>query len=497
MLERLHVALDPGQVIGEQRFLLAAVRAGALDDGRRQAEAVGDLERQAAPGRPVIEPVGRRERLGIEAESGRRHALGGRCVGLERVVVRRGDHHRAAQAEVLDDRHGERAAFDRVGAGAGLVEQHQRRQSRARRPWRRCWRCGRRTCSGSAAIDCSSPMSAKTDLNTGICESSATGISRPAWAISGSRPAVFSATVLPPVFGSGDHQDVHRRKQRDVDGNRLGVGAAVLTLAGRIARLAVPGRAKVATHRRDQQRMAGGSQLEPAVLRQSWARRRRTRIEKRARACSTSSSAAASTVRSRSSARPRNASVSASRMRRTSSCFLLLERDDVVVDFDGAERLEKEAGAAARAAVHDAGDRRPVLGADDQHVAAVAIGDDLLLQVLRGVLAAQVRLERAAQPRALLPQAVADAAQLRRRIVQDLARRDRSCAGCRRSRARRRPSVRRWREGSGTTRAPVERRCAVLSTVLRKLASARSCSGSSGRPSTISPPSTLSSSGGA
>ena len=67
---------------------------------------------------------------------------------------------------------------------------------------------------------------------------------------------------------TGDHQDVHRRKQRDVDGNRLGVGAAVLTLASRIARLAVPGRAKVATHRRDQQGMAGGSQLEPAILRQ-------------------------------------------------------------------------------------------------------------------------------------------------------------------------------------------------------------------------------------
>ena len=58
-----------------------------------------------------------------------------------------------------------------------------------------------------------------------------------------------------------------------------------------------------------------------------------------------------------------------------------------------------------------------------QHVAAVSLGDDLVLQVLRRVLAAQVRLERAAQPRLLPPQPVANASQLRARIVDDLARR--------------------------------------------------------------------------
>ena len=73
--------------------------------------------------------------------------------------------------------------------------------------------------------------------------------------------------------------------------------------------------------------------------------------------------------------------------------------------------------------MHDAGDRGAVLGADDQHVAAVAVGDDLLLQVLRRVLAAQVGLERAAQPRALLAQPIADAPQLRARVVHHLAAR--------------------------------------------------------------------------
>ena len=44
-------------------------------------------------------------------------------------------------------------------------------------------------------------MSAKTQRKTGTCEPSAAGISSPAWAISDRSPAVFSATVLPPVFG--------------------------------------------------------------------------------------------------------------------------------------------------------------------------------------------------------------------------------------------------------------------------------------------------------
>ena len=52
-----------------------------------------------------------------------------------------------------------------------------------------------------AAMDCSSPMSANTDLNTGTLESGSAGTCRPACAISASRPAVLSATVLPPVLG--------------------------------------------------------------------------------------------------------------------------------------------------------------------------------------------------------------------------------------------------------------------------------------------------------
>ncbi len=102
--------------------------------------------------------------------------------------------------------------------------------------------------------------------------------------------------------------------------------------------------------------------------------------------------------------------------------FLLLERDDLVVDLDRAQGLEVQARAARRGAVHDAGDGGAVLGADHQDVAPVAVGDDLVLQVLRRLPAAQERLQRAAQARPLLAQPVPDDPQLRARVVGHLAR---------------------------------------------------------------------------
>ena len=51
------------------------------------------------------------------------------------------------------------------------------------------------------AMDCSSPMSAKTSRKTGSEEPDAAGTWSPAWCISDSRPRVRRATVLPPVLG--------------------------------------------------------------------------------------------------------------------------------------------------------------------------------------------------------------------------------------------------------------------------------------------------------
>ena len=103
--------------------------------------------------------------------------------------------------------------------------------------------------------------------------------------------------------------------------------------------------------------------------------------------------------------------------------LLLLERDDVVVDLDRVERFEIDARAARGCAVHDPRNRGAMFGADDDHVAAVAIGDDLVLQVFRRVAPAHVRLERRPQLRPLAPQPVADARERRARVVGHLARR--------------------------------------------------------------------------
>ena len=321
--------------------------------------------------------------------------------------------------------------------------------------------------------------------------------------MSGSSPAVLSATVLPPVFGpvitSTRTGGMTRMSTGRPGSRRSASGSPSLgdPLVGHVAQMP--------PHGGNEQRMPRGAQLEPAVARESPAGCRRRASEKRARACSTSSSVAASTVRCKSAGAAPERVGQREQDAADFLGFLLLERDDVVVDLDRAERLEEQARAAAGAAVHDARNRRPVLGADDEHVAAVAIGDDLLLQVLRRVLAAQVRLERAAQPRPLLAQAIAQALQLRAGIVDDFAGGIDLAADVARSRARTRPRSRRWRASSGNAAAraggcrgtrgvdrgeespPAPRRPAVRARVLRRRATSGVASRSSGAWSAMSP----------
>ncbi len=64
------------------------------------------------------------------------------------------------------------------------------------------------------------------------------------------------------------------------------------------------------------------------------------------------------------------------------------QRHDVVVQRDGGHRLQVQARAAGRGGVHDAGNRLAMLRAHDDDVAAVAVGDDLVLQVLRRLASA-------------------------------------------------------------------------------------------------------------
>ena len=101
--------------------------------------------------------------------------------------------------------------------------------------------------------------------------------------------------------------------------------------------------------------------------------------------------------------------------------FLFFERDDVVVDLDGTERLQEETRAAGGGAMDDTGYRGSVFRADDQHVTSVAIGDDLLLKVLRRVTPPQESVERRAKLGSLFSQAFADPGQRRAGIVGHLA----------------------------------------------------------------------------
>ena len=61
----------------------------------------------------------------------------------------------------------------------------------------------------------------------------------------------------------------------------------------------------------------------------------------------------------------------------------ILELDDVVVDLDGGGRLDEQRRAGRGGAVDDARHVAAMLGAHHQHESSVALGDDLVLQVLR------------------------------------------------------------------------------------------------------------------
>ena len=84
------------------------------------------------PGRPIVQPVRRAERLEVELDRGVAGAR--RRVGVRLqlgVVGRRGDE-RAGPDEVVEQGLGERRSLGRVGAGAQLVEQHERARVRPR-----------------------------------------------------------------------------------------------------------------------------------------------------------------------------------------------------------------------------------------------------------------------------------------------------------------------------------------------------------------------------
>ena len=286
------------------------------------------------------------------------------------------------------------------------------------RPSRRCWRCGRRTCSGSprstARRRCRrTRVLEHRDLRAVRRRDQQPRLRHQRQQAGRLERHGLAAGVRPVMTSTRD-----RRNQQDVHRHRLTAPcrpAARRRSAGSSTRrrgdAAAPGSAADAARRA----------ARAGRPRRSRARTPSTSIEKRARACRTSSSVAASTVRSDRRARRRNASVSASRMRRTSSASCCSSATMSLLISTVLSGSRNRLAPLPELPCTMPGIDAAMLGADDQHVAAVAVGDDLLLEILRGVLAAQVRLERAAQPRPLLAQPIADAPQLRARIVDDLA----------------------------------------------------------------------------
>ena len=385
----------------------AAPMRGGGDDLGGEAQPAGNLQRQAAAGRAVDQPVGRCERVRVEAERGAGDPARRGAVGLEHVVVGGRDDVRASFAEVLDHRASQGPALRRIGAGADLVEQNQPREGQPaihRHDVAQMSREGAQVGGDRLLVaDVREDGSEDRDHGAGGGRDVQSGLRH-----EGEQPGRLQRDGLPAGVRAGDDQGAVARSEDDVDGNRF----------GRSFRRR--GRLQPARHRPHQQRMPGRPQLEGLVGRElrlhaaDRGRERRARLHdveiRRDR------EGPAQVGRAPPEGRRQPQQHAADLV-----LLVLLQGDDLVVDVDGAERLEEQAGAARRAPVHDARDGRAMLRSDDQHEPPVAIGDHPVLQVLGGLPVPQERFEIPAQPVALLVEAAANRLQLRAGIVVDVA----------------------------------------------------------------------------
>ena len=291
---------------------------------------------------------------------------------------------------MIHDGDAERTALDRIGARAHFVEQHERRR-RERTIHRRDVRDVRGE-RAEARFDRLFVADIREDRSE---DRQPRSVSRrnaqPRLRHHRQEPCGFQRDGLAAGVRPGHQQD--RRGRNHFDGDR---------------------------HRMLDQRVPGGLQLEGAVGREhrfdAVDRLRETRAPLQDIEVGRRLDGAVHV-------RPARAERVGERQQNAPHLFrlLLLQRDNVVVDLDGAERLQEQAGSAGRRAVDDPRNRAALLGLDDEHIAAVALGHHLILQVLRRLLAAQVRLERAAQAGALLPQPVPKPFQRGARIVHHVA----------------------------------------------------------------------------
>ena len=277
---------------------------------------------------------------------------------------------RAGPDEVVEQRLGERRALGRVGARRRA--RRAGRASRARRAStiRMIERRWPENVESDWAIDCSSPMSAKTSRKTG------------------SRLPGLGRDVEPGLVHQAEQPE---RPQRD----RLAAGVRAGDDERRVAV------AEADVDRDDpagQPRVARRQQDRPRAGRRSRRRMPSISAASCALAAQRSNRASASSV-SRSGVRvgARRAPTARRGSAPTSSALGDLRLAPGVAQLDRDERLDEQRLAAARRVVDDALDPRPGLGLDRHDVAAVAERDDRLLE-RAAELRADERVEPAAEP---------------------------------------------------------------------------------------------------
>ena len=319
----------------------------------------------------------------------------------------RRDHQRAALLEVVDDGSRQRAALAWVGAGAHFVEQHQRRRLQRcvhRDDVRDVRREGAQAGGDRLFVaDVREHRSEHRQLRH------AGGHVQAGLRHQREESRRLERDGLATGVWAGDQEDPRRRIDDDVDGHDVTAPPA-------------------SSSRRRTAPISSGCRASRSSSRPSIAISWRDSVHDRTKARFRLQHVEIDRDLERGAEIGRPRAKGVGQLEQDAADLLalaLLELDDVVVDFDRGRRFEEQARAARGAPVHDARHVATMLGSHHQHVAAVSLGDNLFLQVLRGVLAAHELIERRAQPLALLPQVVADAPQQRSSRDRAPPRRDR------------------------------------------------------------------------
>ena len=235
------------------------------------------------------------------------------------------------------------------------------------------------------SIDCRSPMSASTWSKTGSAAVSAGGRS-PAWCSSAASPSVFSATVLPPVFGP-----LITSARRPPRSRSIGTAASGSSSGWRARR-------------------------EPHLVRDLDGRALPAARERPERERQVDSSR-----RLDGRGQQRGGFADGGRQLAQDPLDLLAlgaRRLGLAVrELDDVERLDEERLARVGGVVDDPGHAAAGARLDGEHGAAAAQGDEVLLQVLAQVARADELLELVADALAAGAELAAELAQLRGRVV--------------------------------------------------------------------------------